>query len=142
MRTVVWSALCALFGNGEDSVPDDIKDKASRFAKSFEQAEDRRFFDDLIVEIDGNTPEERQLAHEQWLAELADRAEKVLTRAFVAGPRASTRRYRAQSTALSRFRIGIHLKKKEELQTMARVLKQRSQARKAAMESDMQGRAI
>ncbi|VXC89441.1 CRISPR-associated protein Cse1 [Burkholderia sp. 8Y] len=141
MRTVLWGALCALFANGEDTASDDEKDKASRFAKSFEQAEDCRFFDDLIVEVDGNTSEERELAHEQWLGELADRAQQVLIRAFVAGPRASTRRYRAQSAALSRFRVGIH-SKKEALQTMARVLKQRSQARKAAMETDMRGRAI
>ncbi len=124
VRKVLWSALCGLFGNGESAASDHIKDKADRFASPFEQEEDRRFFEDLIVEIDAPTTEARQLAHEQSLAGLAERAEHVLTRAFVAGPRASLRRYRAQSAALARFFGGLHAGK-NPLQTLARVLKEK-----------------
>ncbi|MDR5739023.1 MULTISPECIES: type I-E CRISPR-associated protein Cse1/CasA [unclassified Caballeronia] len=122
VRKVLWSALCGLFGNGENTASDDIKEKASRFAGPFEHDEDRRFFNDLVVEIEAPTKDAKELAHETWLAELAGRAELVLNRAFVAGPRASMRRYRAQSAARARLFGGLHAGK-GHLKTLARVLK-------------------
>jgi CRISPR system Cascade subunit CasA len=102
MRKVLWAALCVLFNNGRDKdATDTIKDKAGDFARPFEKAEDACFFDDLILEIESN---EREAVREQWLLGLAQRADGVLRKAFLAGPRSGVQRYRAQSAAVGRFR--------------------------------------
>jgi CRISPR system Cascade subunit CasA len=92
VRKLLWVALAVLFNNGKTdaSSDDSTKDKASRFARPFEQTEDLRFFDDLNAEIEADD-------------DGAQRAEAVLRGAFDAGPRSSVQRYRAQSAALSRF---------------------------------------
>jgi CRISPR system Cascade subunit CasA len=132
VRKVLWGALCALFGNGESVATDDIKKKASEFAKPFEANEDRRFFDDLIVEIEGDTPDEVEQARNEWLCEMVDRAEDVLKSAFDAGPRATVQRYRARSAALARFYSAIN--KGKQTQTIARLLAQRREARRQERE--------
>jgi CRISPR system Cascade subunit CasA len=129
VRKVLWSALCALFGNGESVATDDIKKKASDFARPFEANEDRRFFEDLIVEIECEADGEKNKARDQWLCGLVDRAQAVLSRAFIAGPRASVRRYRAQSAAQSRFDIGLCYGKQAP-EHIARVLTERREARR------------
>lgn len=107
LRSLLWSALVLLFANGDrDDRKDGLKERASRFARPFERREDSRFFDDLALEVeaeDGN----RQDIHEQWLLGLVERAEAVLQEAFDSGPRSAMRRYKAQSTALSRFHGGL-----------------------------------
>lgn len=101
VRKALWVALAVLFNNGKaDTGSDDTKDKASRFARPFEQGENLRFFDDLNTEIEADDASAQRLA---WLLGLVDRAEAVLRGAFDAGPRSSIQRYRAQSAALSRF---------------------------------------
>lgn len=103
MRGVVlWTALAALFDQGaaKDKFSDSAKDKAAGFTKSFEQAEDARFFDDLNAEIEATEPDQVRL---QWLLAMVDRAEAILKNAFVAGPQSGEQRYRARSAALSRF---------------------------------------
>jgi CRISPR system Cascade subunit CasA len=47
----------------------------------------------------------------QWLLGLVDRAEAILKAAFDAGPRNGIQKYRAQSTALSRFHGGLRSNK-------------------------------
>ncbi|SAK80443.1 hypothetical protein AWB76_05435 [Caballeronia temeraria] len=128
VRKTLWSALCALLGNGDQNVSDDTKNKANHFARAFEQGEDRRFFDDLAREIDADDRKSEE--HDQWLLALADRASGVLEQAFVAGPRSAERVYRARGAALSRFHVGLRSEKAPP--RMARVLKQRNEARKAA----------
>ncbi|SAK77518.1 hypothetical protein AWB75_04545 [Caballeronia catudaia] len=128
VRKVLWIALCNLLGNGDSSVSDDTKKKASEFTKRFENEEDARFFDDLIEEIESDKQHEE---HDKWLVELVDRAEKVLERTFIAGPRSAERRYRARAGALSCFHNFMRLEK-HVLQRIVRVLKQRDDARKRA----------
>jgi len=102
VRKVLWIALAVLFNNGKSdaSSGDSTKDKASRFARPFEQAEDLRFFDDLNAEIEADDDAAQRL---NWLLGLVDRAEAVLRSAFEAGPRSSVQRYRARSAGLARF---------------------------------------
>lgn len=106
MRSVLWTALAALFDQGaaKDKFSDSAKNKAGDFTKSFEQAEDSRFFDELNTEVESDNPEEARL---QWLLSMANRAETILKNAFIAGPQSGERRYRAQSAALSRFHGGL-----------------------------------
>ncbi|WP_321799398.1 type I-E CRISPR-associated protein Cse1/CasA [Caballeronia sp. J97] len=126
VRKILWSALCALLGNGEKSVSDDTQNKASDFASAFEQGEDRRFFDDLGEELEAD---DRVAVHDRWLLALADRAAEVLEQAFVTGPRSAERVYPARAAALSRFHGGL---RSEKMNRIPRVLKQRDEARKAA----------
>jgi CRISPR system Cascade subunit CasA len=102
VRKLVWGALCLLFNNGDalQSSSDSVKDRASRYALAIERTEDPRFFDDLAREIEATDPEAEYL---DWLVGLAERSEKVLRDAFLAGPRSGMQRYRAQSAALNRF---------------------------------------
>jgi CRISPR system Cascade subunit CasA len=103
VRKLLWLALTVLFNNGapaKDS-SDSVKDKATRFARPFEQTEDSRFFDDLTEEVEASDPAAQRIA---WLREMVERAETVLRAAFDAGPRSAIQRYRAQAAALSRFR--------------------------------------
>ena len=102
MRGVLWTALASLFDQGADNDKflDSTKDKATRFTKFFEKAEDARFFDDLNAEIEAEDPDKVRLL---WLLAMADRAETILKNAFVAGPQSGEQRYRARSAALSRF---------------------------------------
>ena len=105
MRSVLWSALAALFDQGADKEhPDSVKDKANIFTKTFEQDEDARFFVELNAEIESDNPENTRL---QWLLSMADRAETILSNAFIAGPQSGEQRYRARSAALSRFHGGL-----------------------------------
>lgn len=102
-RKLLWSALVLLFANGDgDARNDSISDKASLFARPFEQHEDARFFDDLTLEIEVED-HERHTERVQWLLGLVERAESVLVRAFDAGPRSGMQRYKARAMALSRF---------------------------------------
>ena len=80
------------------------------------------FFDgdaDFVFPIDvvrgqGHEAEgaQQETVYLQWLLGLAERAEAVLQHAFVAGPRSGMQRYKAQSTALSRFHAGLRGGKK------------------------------
>ncbi|SAL78704.1 hypothetical protein AWB71_05743 [Caballeronia peredens] len=133
VRKTLWSASCALLGNGDQNVDDETKSKANRFARAFEQAEDRRFFDDLGKEIEAD---DRVVAHDEWLLALVDRAAAVLEQAFIAGPRSAERVYRARGAALSRFHDGLRTAKTPRL---ARVLKQRDEARRAARSESFEG---
>lgn len=110
MRGVLWTALAALFDQGadKDKFSDSAKDKAAVFAKSFEQAEDACFFDELNAEIEAAEPDQVRL---QWLLAMADRAETILKNAFVAGPQSGEQRYRARSAALSRFHGSLRSEK-------------------------------
>jgi CRISPR system Cascade subunit CasA len=102
VRSILWGALVALFSNGAagKDASDSVKDKAGNFARAFEQDEDARFFLDLNEEIESD---DQARTHLQWQLGLVDRAEAVLRRAFLAGPRSAIQRYRAQAAALSRF---------------------------------------
>jgi CRISPR system Cascade subunit CasA len=102
IRKLLWLALTVLFNNGAASKDssDSVKDKATRFSRPFEQAEDSRFFDDLTAEAEASDPAAERIT---WLLGLVDRAETVLRTAFNAGPRSAIQRYRAQAGALSRF---------------------------------------
>lgn len=102
LRKVLWVALTVLFNNGraDGNADDGTMDKASRFARPFEQAENVRFFDDLSAEVEADDQDAQRLA---WLLGMVGRAEAVLRSAFGAGPRSSIQRYRARSAALSRF---------------------------------------
>lgn len=110
MRGVLWTALATLFDQGanKDKFSDSAKDKAAGFTKSFEQAEDARFFDDLNAEIEAAEPDQVRW---QWLLAMADRAEAILKNAFVAGPQSGEQRYRARSAALSRFHGSLRSEK-------------------------------
>lgn len=128
VRRVLWIAMCNLLGNGDSSVSDDTKKKAGEFSRPFEHEEDARFFDDLIEEVESHNENE---AHDKWIGELVDRAEKVLERAFVAGPRSAERRYRAQGGALSCFHSFMRTQK-HVAQRIVGVLKRRDEARRDA----------
>jgi CRISPR system Cascade subunit CasA len=124
VRKVLWNALCVLLENGvQDGKPKDgTKDKANRFAAPFERQEDSRFFVDLIEEIESD---QAQSVREQWLLDLAERAEKLLKAAFDAGPRSGIQRYRAQSAALGRFHGSLR-KQDAKLPELSRLLRERS----------------
>lgn len=121
MRGVLWTALAALFDQGaaKDKFSDSAKDKASVFTKTFEQAEDARFFDELNAEIEATEPDEVRL---HWLLAMAERAETILKNAFVAGPQSGEQRYRARSAALSRFHGSLRSEK--TLPTLANYYRQ------------------
>ncbi len=113
IRNLLRQSLETLFDNARErkshkDVPNSIKQKANSFAKSFELGEDARFFtgpDGLNEEIDSNDREE---VFRRWIVAMANRAEKILTDAFDAGPRSGEQRYRARASALDRFRGGLH----------------------------------
>lgn len=121
IRSVLWSALAALFDQGaaKDKFSDSAKDKAAGFAKSFEQAEDACFFDDLNTEIEAADPDQVRL---HWLLAMVDRAETILKNAFVTGPQSGEQRYRARSAALSRFHGSLRSEK--TLPTLANYYRQ------------------
>lgn len=103
LRKLLWSALVILFANGDsDDRNDSISDKAGRFARPFEQAEDARFFDDLTLEAEAEEAD-RPALRVQWLLGLVERAERVLELAFASGPRSAMHRYKARAAALTRF---------------------------------------
>lgn len=103
MRKLLWSALVLLFANGDiDDRSDSTSEKAGRFARPFEKAEDERFFDDLAQEAEAAGADSAAL-RVQWLLGLVDRAERVLVQSFEAGPRSAVQRYKARAAALSRF---------------------------------------
>lgn len=129
VRKMLWGALTALFGNGakdetgkDKDANDTVKDRANLFAQPFEAQCDAHFFPELNEEIEAehDAPE---AIRSQWLLALADRAEQVLHAAFVAGPRSSQLRYRAQSAALSRLRSAMRGSK---LPALASALKTRA----------------
>lgn len=105
VRKLLWSALLALFSNGESSsASDGTKDKASDFAKPFERAEDARFFADLTDEIEAADPHAQRIT---WLIGLTNRAEALLRSAFEVGPRSGMQRYKARAAALTRFHSAL-----------------------------------
>lgn len=106
IRSVLWTALATLFDQGavKDKFSNSAKNKAGNFSKSFEQAEDARFFDALNDEIESEAPETERM---NWLLSMAEAAEKILRNAFIAGPQSGEQRYRAQAAALSRLRNGL-----------------------------------
>lgn len=110
IRSLLWTSLVTLFDQGaaRDRFSDSAKDKATRFAKLFEQGEDARFFDALNEEIESDEPERVYLL---WLLSLAKHAEALLVSAFTAGPQVCEQRYRARSAALSRFHAGLRSSK-------------------------------
>ncbi|MCF7979086.1 MAG: type I-E CRISPR-associated protein Cse1/CasA [Chromatiaceae bacterium] len=110
LRTVLWAALATLFDNGstQQKSSDSASNKASLFAKPFEQYEDARFFDGrfgLNDQIEADDPEALRLA---WYLDMAKRAEDILRHAFEAGPRSGEQRYRARAAALGRFKAGLY----------------------------------
>ena len=123
IRSVLWTALAALFdkGSAKDKFSDSAKDKASDFSKPFEQAEDARFFIALNEEIESEQPGNERL---QWLLSMADAAQAILKQAFTAGPQCGEQRYRAQAAALSRFHGG--LRNPKTLPDLANHLRQQS----------------
>ena len=106
--------------------PDGIKRNARDFAAPFEAQCDATFFPELIEEIEAEA-DTREAIRSRWLLTLADRAEQVLRTAFVAGPRSSHLRYRAQATALARLRGAMYGSPKypAKLPALAAALKQR-----------------
>jgi CRISPR system Cascade subunit CasA len=105
VRKLLWVALAVLFANGKSGDSSEgNKTKASKFSAPFETTEDGRFFDDLSEEIDAADPAAQRM---QWTLDLVDRAEAILKIAFDAGPRNGVQKYRAQSSALSRFHGGL-----------------------------------
>lgn len=105
-RSVLRTALFKLLEAGADNIDFDrrtAKQQVEPFLKSFEVAEDARFFDDLNREIDIESEDERHAERLRWLTGLAGRAEAVLRSAFRIGPQCGERRYRARSRALSYF---------------------------------------
>lgn len=107
MRKLLWGALVLLFANGKNERGNDaVNNRASRFVQPFEQQEDSRFFDDLILQAEAEG-EQEEVVYLQWLLGLAERAEGVLLGAFDAGPRSGMQRYKARSAALSRFHGGL-----------------------------------
>lgn len=131
MRKVLWKSLATLFANGASAVNDNdsVTDKASRFAKAFEQGEDARFFEGplgLNEQLDAEDPDAVRLG---WYLDMAERAEDILRNAFEAGPRSGEQRYRARAAALGRFHGGL----RKEFPTLAEYLdserKQRPTAR-------------
>lgn len=123
IRSVLWTAVATLFDRGtqKDRFSDSAKNKANGFIKSFEQAEDARFFDELTAEIESD---DRHSVRLQWLLSMADCAENILRSTFIAGPQSSEQRYRAQSAALSRFHGGLRSDK--TLPTLANHYRQSS----------------
>lgn len=102
LRKLLWVALLTLFSNGEagGDPGQTLKDLASTCTRTFELAEDLRFFDDLDIEIHADDEIAVRL---DWLLGLAERGEAVLRDAFIAGPRSGMQRYRARSAALARW---------------------------------------
>ncbi|MDO4230861.1 MAG: type I-E CRISPR-associated protein Cse1/CasA [Lautropia sp.] len=110
VRGLLWGCLVVLFSNGEIAASPEVKERASRFSNPFEKAEDQRFFDDLALECEVPA-EQRAQQRLQWQIDLVGRAEGVLQDAFRAGPRSGSRRYKAQSAALSMFHGRLRGKK-------------------------------
>ncbi|WP_082806070.1 type I-E CRISPR-associated protein Cse1/CasA [Marichromatium gracile] len=123
VRSVLWSSLATLFANGSSDYRDNdsITEKATLFAKPFEQHEDTRFFDGplgLNDEIESDHPEDVRL---RWYLDMAKRAEDILIDAFSSGPRSGEQRYRARAAALSRLHGG--LRSERTLPTLANYYK-------------------
>lgn len=131
IRSVLWSALAALFDQGaaKDKFSDSAKDKAAVFSKAFEQAEDALFFDELNVEIEATEPGQVRL---HWLLAMVERAEAILKTAFVAGPQSGEQRYRARAAALSRFHGSLRSEK--TLPTLANYYRQSTANKETANE--------
>jgi len=110
IRDVLWTAVATLFDQGtvKDRFSDSAKNKASDTTKFFEQGEDSRFFEELNAEIESQDPDHARL---QWLLSMTERAEIILKNAFIAGPQSAERRYRARSTAMTRFHSGMRSSK-------------------------------
>jgi CRISPR system Cascade subunit CasA len=97
-------ALMVLFTNdvvNESKRKDEgLKERVKRFSEPFEYQSDAGFFAELFEEVEAV---DRETVRNQWLLQLADRAELVLQAAFTAGPRSGQQRYRAQSAAIGRL---------------------------------------
>ncbi len=109
--SILRTALFALLEAGADRIDFDrrtAKQQIEPFLKTFERAEDARFFKDLNNEIEADDKRAERLL---WLDGLARRAEDALTRAFSVGPQCGERRYRARSRALSFFHGALRSKK-------------------------------
>ena len=109
IHRLLRGALETLFDNGKErngrgELPDSLHEKAARFARPFEQGEDRRFFDGLNAEIESEDREQTRLA---WYLSMADQARAILIAAFDAGPRSGEQRYRARTAALGRLEAGL-----------------------------------
>ena len=101
--SILRTSLFYLLEAGTEKIDFDrrtAKQQVEPFVRSFEQAEDARFFDDLNREIEADDANTERL---EWLVGLAARAEEVLRSAFSIGPQCGERRYRARSRALSYF---------------------------------------
>ncbi len=133
MRAVLWTALATLFDQGavKDKFSDSAKDKANGFTQQFERAEDARFFEEFNAEIESDDSDHTRL---QWLLAMADRAEAILKKAFIAGPQSSEQRYRARSTALSRFHGS--LRNSKTLPTLANYYRQLTHSKEIVHEPD------
>jgi CRISPR system Cascade subunit CasA len=132
IRTVLWTALAALFDNGEPTskFSDGARDKANNFVTPFEQGEDVRFFDGplgLNDEIESDQPDGVRL---RWYLSMAERAEAILKNAFDAGPRSGEQRYRARSAALGRLYGGLRSDK--TLPTLAHYYREQKSTKETA----------
>ena len=134
MNKLLEEGLVLLFANGRQDKYK--KELASRFAKPFEQHEDTRFFDDLAHHVEAEGAQQ-ETVYLQWLLGLAERAEAVLQHAFVAGPRSGMQRYKAQSTALSRFHAGLRGGKKPPFPELVSHYAQQRTARSFVSEGEV-----
>ena len=128
IRKMLWTALVALFKSGakdetgkDNDANDTVRERATLFAQPFEAECDAKFFLELTEEIEA---EDRGAVRQEWLCDLAARAERILRSAFEAGPRSGQLRYRAQSAALGRLN-GQMRSDKSKLPALALALKPR-----------------
>ncbi len=101
--SILRTALFSLLQAGATKLNFDsntTKQQVASFLLAFERIEDARFFDDLNAEVEASDATEERL---RWLLELAERAERILRDAFIAGPQTGERRYKAQAAALATF---------------------------------------
>lgn len=106
VRKSLWTALVVLFSNATSSASEPTKARAGLFARPFEAQEDRRFFQDLALEV-ASPADQRTGVRLRWQITLAERAETVLRDAFVAGPQSEQRRLKAQAGAIGALRRSL-----------------------------------
>lgn len=109
IHSLLRRALEVLLDNGKqrgahENIPDGVREKAARYAKPFEHAQDLRFFDALNEEIESSDREQTRLV---WYLSMAEHARAILSAAFDSGPRSGEQRYRARTAALNRFEAGL-----------------------------------
>lgn len=133
-RSILLFALSSLFEVRSENPRSDhrtAKKQVELFLRSFESAEDSRFFDDLNREFDAESEEDSHAERLCWLIDLAERAETVLHRAFNIGPQCGERRYKARARALSCFHRA--LRNEDNIPQLAQYLRRDSAAKEAVL---------